>query len=240
MPRGGAFAISDLPRDRLCQIACKRRGGYTVSDLPRDGLCQIPASAVAVLTHTGGRRWTPGSATWLCPMCWLRFSFTNSGGYEYPLVWLIIFISIAVRCAGRYSIAKRFGKEFWSDLQSFCRSSADLRQVQQRASSLIFVCPYFFELGYALQVLLGIDRHTKSFAEGSTFHPDLCWHSLSCGITVSGTERRQDVNGKHYHHEDAYPERGEKAVEEPINEGSRDRLSVHHGFAPEAGYSAAQ
>ena len=42
----------------------------------------------------------------------IAFSFTNSGGgYEYPLLWLIIFISIAVRGGGRYFIDERIGKE---------------------------------------------------------------------------------------------------------------------------------
>lgn len=40
------------------------------------------------------------------------FSFTNpGGGYEYPLLWLIVFISIAIRGGGRYSIDGRIGKE---------------------------------------------------------------------------------------------------------------------------------
>ena len=41
------------------------------------------------------------------------FSFTNpGGGYEYPLLWLIVFVSIAIRGGGRYSVDQRIGKEF--------------------------------------------------------------------------------------------------------------------------------
>src|SRR5262249_37702550 len=38
MPRGGAYTISDLPRDRLCRIACERcgrRGAYRRDTLPQ-------------------------------------------------------------------------------------------------------------------------------------------------------------------------------------------------------------
>ena len=41
------------------------------------------------------------------------FAFTNpGGGYEYPLLWLIVFVSIAIRGAGRHSIDEWIGKEF--------------------------------------------------------------------------------------------------------------------------------
>ncbi len=41
------------------------------------------------------------------------FSFTNpGGGYEYPLLWLIVFICIAIRGGDRHSIDERIGKEF--------------------------------------------------------------------------------------------------------------------------------
>lgn len=41
------------------------------------------------------------------------FGFTNpGGGYEYPLLWLIVFVSIAIRGGGRYSIDHKIGKEF--------------------------------------------------------------------------------------------------------------------------------
>ena len=41
------------------------------------------------------------------------FGFTNpGGGYEYPLLWLIVFISIAIRGGGQFSLDRRIGKEF--------------------------------------------------------------------------------------------------------------------------------
>jgi len=41
------------------------------------------------------------------------FSFTNpGGGFEYPLLWLVVFVSIAIRGGGRYSTDGRIGKEF--------------------------------------------------------------------------------------------------------------------------------
>lgn len=41
------------------------------------------------------------------------FSFTNpGGGYEYPLLWLIVFITIAIRGGGRNSLDRSIGKEF--------------------------------------------------------------------------------------------------------------------------------
>ena len=40
------------------------------------------------------------------------FGFTNpGGGYEYPLLWLVVFISIATRGGGRYSLDRWIGKE---------------------------------------------------------------------------------------------------------------------------------
>jgi len=41
------------------------------------------------------------------------FGFTNpGGGYEYPLLWLIVFVSIAVRGGGRHSLDRWIGREF--------------------------------------------------------------------------------------------------------------------------------
>ena len=41
------------------------------------------------------------------------FGFTNpGGGYEYPLLWLVVFISIAIRGGGRCSLDERIGREF--------------------------------------------------------------------------------------------------------------------------------
>ena len=41
------------------------------------------------------------------------FSFTNpGGGYEYPLLWLIVFVSVAIRGGGRHSVDHWIGKEF--------------------------------------------------------------------------------------------------------------------------------
>ena len=41
------------------------------------------------------------------------FGFTNpGGGYEYPLLWLVVFISIAIRGGGRCSLDECIGREF--------------------------------------------------------------------------------------------------------------------------------
>jgi hypothetical protein len=62
MPRGGAYTVSDLPRDRLCRIACARCGrvgGYRRETLAaRFGDATLPdvLIALAACEHRGNYR----------------------------------------------------------------------------------------------------------------------------------------------------------------------------------------
>jgi hypothetical protein len=60
MPRGGAYTVSDLPRDRLCRIACERcgrAGAYWPETLAaRFGDAALPARARLVALTACPRR----------------------------------------------------------------------------------------------------------------------------------------------------------------------------------------